>query len=273
MIDNTFGDTHYYKATIQYDGTGYAGFQWQKDIPSIQNDFNEAIKKLIDGKFTTLGASRTDTGVHAMVQVVKISSQTKIEHAGVVVALNSLLPKQIRCLEFGPCKSDFRPAVDPLSKEYRYFFTNTRNVIPENQRYIANFPLQLDLNAMQVCVQAIIGTHDFHNFCSAGSNVKSTIREITSCELSEINPHTVLSRSELFKISKDLDNCYQLRIEGNGFLKQMVRHIVSGLWMVGSGKLTTEEFLNLLNGPKRDKRVWKVAAPYGLYLHEIKYPV
>lgn len=269
---NTFGNTHYYKAIIQYDGSGYAGFQWQKDIPSIQNDFNQAMTKLIAGKFTTLGASRTDTGVHALEQVVKISSQIKIDHEGFSVALNRFLPKQIRCLNFGPCPSDFAPAVDPLSKEYRYLFTNTRNVLPENQRYIANFPYQLNLDAMKICVQGIVGTHDFRNFCSAGSNVKSTVRDISICELSLINPHDVLSESELFQISKDLQSCYQLRIVGNGFLKQMIRHIVSGLWMVGSGKYSPEEFLNLLSVPKRDKRIWKVAAPYGLYLHQINYP-
>ena len=65
-VKNTFGNMHYYKATLQYDGTGYAGFQWQKEIPSIQNDFNHAIKSLVPGKITTMGASRTDTGVHAI---------------------------------------------------------------------------------------------------------------------------------------------------------------------------------------------------------------
>jgi len=262
---------HYYKATIQYDGTGYAGFQWQKEIPSIQNDFNQAIKIIIDGKVTTMGASRTDTGVHAMEQVVKITSQNMIECSSFVIALNKMLPIQIRCLDINPCKGDFKPASDPLSKEYRYYFTNKRNVSLEERRFISNFSLPLDLNSMLTCVQNIQGTHDFHNFCSTGSNVKSTVRDITICELSEINPHSILSRTELFNIPPELSSCYQLRIEGNGFLKQMIRHIVSALWMVGSGKLTILDFINLLNGPKREKRIWKVAAPNGLFLHEINY--
>lgn len=265
-------DMHYYKATIQYDGTGYAGFQWQKEIPSIQNDFNQAIKQVIEGKITTMGASRTDSGVHAMEQVVKISSQNFIECASSLIELNQMLPAQIKCLDIIPCKGDFKPASDPLFKEYRYYFTNKRNVSIDDRRFISNFPIQLDLNAMLICVSAILGTHDFRNFCSAGSNVKSTIRNITFCELSEINPHAVLTKSKLFSIPKDLTTCYQFRIEGNGFLKQMIRHLVSAMWMVGSGKLTTTDFLNQLNGPKRDKRIWKVAAPNGLFLYEIKYP-
>lgn len=271
VIDNIFGSTHYYQATIQYDGTGYAGFQWQKDIPSIQHDFNLAVQKLLEGRFTTLGASRTDTGVHAMEQVVKISSQFKIDHPDFVKALNQMLPNQIRCLEFRPCRSDFHPAADPVAKEYRYFFTNVRNVDPENHKFIANIPYQLNLDDMQTCVNSLVGTHDFHNFCSAGSNVKSSIRTITQCELTQINPQDIFNHTNLFRISPNLTSCYQLRIEGNGFLKQMIRHLMSSFWMVGCGKLSTQEFSNLLNGPKKEKRLWKVAAPYGLFLHKITF--
>lgn len=264
---------HYYKATIQYDGTNYAGFQWQKDIPSIQNDLNQAIKNIISGKITTMGASRTDTGVHAREQIVKVTSENPIECSTFLDPFNKVLPSQIRCLEFIPCKWDFKPASDSISKEYHYYFTNKRNVPADERRFVSNFSLQLDLDAMMICVQAILGTHDFHNFCSAGSNVKSTIRDITFCELSQINPHTTLSNSEIFSLPKYLVNCYQLKIEGNGFLKQMIRHLVSALWMVGSGKLTTADFLYLLNGPKKEKRIWKTAAPNGLFLFKTKYPI
>lgn len=262
---------NYYKATIQYDGTGYAGFQWQKDIPSIQNDFNLAIKSIIDGKITTMGASRTDTGVHALKQIVKISSENTIECPTTLVALNQKLPPQISCLTLSQCHGNFKPASDTLSKEYRYYFTNMRNVPADERRFISNFPITLDLSSMEICVQALRGIHDFRNFCSAGSNVKSTIREITFCELSEINPHTIFPQSELFGLPKNLKQCYQFKIEGNGFLKQMIRHLVSALWMVGSGKLTPDDFLNLLNGPIKEKRLWKVASPNGLFLFEIKY--
>ena len=262
---------YYYKATLQYDGTGYAGFQWQKDIPSIQNDFNQAITSLIQGKITTMGASRTDTGVHALKQVVKITSQNPIECSSTLGPLNHALPAQIRCLELEVCPSEFKPANDPISKEYRYYFTNIRNVEDLDRRFIANFSLPLDIELMKRCLREILGTHDFQNFCSAGSNVKSTIRDITSCELTEINPHSIFRESELFKIPLQQTSCYQLRIEGNGFLKQMIRHLVSALWMVGSGKLTRDEFIFQLKGPKREKRIWKVASPSGLYLYGIKY--
>jgi tRNA pseudouridine38-40 synthase len=267
-IENT---KYYYKAILQYDGTGYAGFQWQKDIPSIQNDFNQAIASLIQGKITTMGASRTDTGVHALKQVVKITSENPIDCPTTLGPLNLALPSQIRCLGLEACSSHFKPANDPISKEYRYYFTNIRNVEQLDRRFIANFSLPLDIELMRKCLHEILGIHDFQNFCSAGSNVKSTVREINLCELTEINPHTIFGTSELFKVPLQQKSCYQLRIEGNGFLKQMIRHLVSSLWMVGSGRLTINEFIVQLKGPKREKRIWKVASPSGLYLYEIKY--
>ena len=125
---------------------------------------------------------------------------------------------------------------------------------------------------MNICIRALKGKHDFSNFYSSGSNVKSTVREISFCELCEINPHEIFAGSELFKLPVELRSCYQLRIEANGFLKQMIRHIVSALWMVGSGKITAEEFLSFLEGPKSEKQLWKVAPPNGLYLYRINYP-
>lgn len=263
---------YYYKATIQYDGTGYAGFQWQKDIPSVQNDFNLALKTLVEGKITTMSASRTDTGVHAIDQVVKITSQYSIDTSSFLPSFNQTLPAQIKCLEIVPCKGEFKPASDPISKEYRYYFTNQRSVQPEDRRFVANFPLELDFDLMKECLKEILGTHDFRNFCSAGSNVKSTIRTIHFCELSEINPQTIFLDSHLFQFPQHLLSCYQLKIEGNGFLKQMIRHLMSGLWMVGSGRITKADFIHILNGPLKEKRLWKVAAPNGLFLYKITYP-
>lgn len=263
---------NYYRAKIQYDGTSYYGFQWQKDIPTIQDDLNKAIKCIVAGKVTTMGASRTDSGVHAMEQVVKITSEQEIDCSTFLKLANSILTPQIRFLDIISCAGDFRPASDHLSKEYRYYFTNEKVITIKDRRFISNFSKPLDLNSISTCVNSLVGTHSFHNFCSAGSNVKSTTRTILTSELKEINPQIIFSQADLFMMPKDLKSCYQLKIEGNGFLKQMIRHIVSALWMVGSGKLTTEDFSILLNGPKKNTRMWKVAHPNGLFLCQVKYP-
>ena len=261
---------HYYKTTIQYEGTNYAGFQWQNGLKTIQSEFNSAVSKLLDGKFTTMAASRTDPGVHAIEQVVKISAENPIDLLSFVKTFNHFLPRNISCLDINECAGLFRPA-SAESKEYRYFFTNKTRVSKAEQQFIGNISNPLNIEEMMTCVRALVGTHDFCNFYSMGSNVKSSIRCISVCELSEINPHAIFSNFELFKIPSELDSCYQLQIQANGFLKQMIRHIVSALWMVGTGKLSGDDFLALLNGPKIDKQLWKVASPNGLFLYQIFY--
>jgi tRNA pseudouridine38-40 synthase len=184
-----------------------------------------------------------------------------------------LVLSDIRCISIEPCDGLFRPAASAISKEYRYFFTNKTQVDKKQQRFIANISNVLDLGLMLDCAQLLVGMHDFCNFYSSGSNVKSTIRKISICELTEINPNDILLDSALFPIDKDLNKCFELRIEANGFLKQMIRHLVSALWMVGSGKLSSAEFMTLLNGPKILKQRWKVAPPNGLFLYQINYPI
>lgn len=264
---------YYYKTLIQYNGTHYAGFQWQNGIQTVQSEFNRALSKIMDGKVTTTAASRTDTGVHAREQVVKITSSKPIEINHFLEILNQELSPDIRCVSIEPCDGLFKPAAFARSKEYRYFFTNKLQVTKEEQYFIANISNKLDLVAIMTCIQALKGEHDFCNFYSSGSNVKTTIRNISVCELTSINPHDIFSNLDLFEIPTNITNCYQLRIEANGFLKQMIRHIVSALWMVGSGKISTDDFLQLLNGPKVEKQLWKVAPANGLFLYRIDYSV
>jgi tRNA pseudouridine38-40 synthase len=261
---------HYYKSIIQYDGTGYAGFQFQKDAPTIQNDFNCAIKKIIKGKVTTMGGSRTDAGVHALKQIVKITTEFPIDGATFVLQLNSVLGAQIRCLAIDVCDWNFRPTMVPLFKEYRYYFTNTAAAQKSGQRFISNFPYELNLDFMQICIKKILGEHNFCNFASQGSNVQNTIRTIFDCELTKLKVSQIQMNSKLFPFPIEVESCYQLKIKGNGFLKQMIRHLVSAIWMVGCGKLTIREFEFLLSGAELKKRPWKVAPPNGLFLYDFK---
>lgn len=262
---------NYYKAQVQYAGTDYAGFQWQNNLKTVQSEFNEALSKLLEGKFTTKGASRTDTGVHALDQVIKITSENIIESSSFLPKLNAALPASIRCLHLEACHGKFQPGTEAVSKEYRYFFTNKTQVSKEESQFIANISNPLNEQVMLKCMEQLQGIHDFVNFYSTGSNVKSSIRTVHSCHLKQVNPHDIFTGNSLFPIPSHLDQCYELRIEADGFIKQMIRHIVSGLWMVGSGKLSVEDFRILLNGPKKEKQLWKVASPNGLYLFKINY--
>lgn len=261
---------NYYKAIIQYQGTGYGGFQWQKDVSSIQNELNQALYRVLKGKVTTVGASRTDAGVHAYTQVVKISSEDHLHSDILRAQLNTFLPATIRCLALDSCDGHFRPVSDSAMKEYRYLFTNNIGVDCRDQLFIANSPYQLNIELMKKCAGMIVGQHDFHNFSSAGSNVKSTTRAVMQSEISIVDPRIVLKDS-VFNLPDELTQCYQFRIESEGFLKQMVRHLMSALWFVGREKITPEDFYSFIYSSKKAGQLWRVAPARGLYLYRIDY--
>ncbi len=258
---------NYYKAILQYDGSDHIGFQWQEGMPTIQGDLNLALQKILEGKVTTRAASRTDKGVHAFGQVVKISAEDPepLDAA----RLNAALPSHIRCLDFTPCPGSFIPSVDQISKEYRYLFTNTPGVSGKLQRYIAQTPFSLNIDNVQTCVNMLKGTNNFRNFWSIGGLANTTLRDILQCDLTMIDPRE-LFRDTLFTAG-EVTSCWQFRIVGKGFLKHMVRHLVGALWMVGNGRLSVEDFSQLLHGEQREQRPWKKADPRGLYLLKVSY--
>ncbi len=258
---------NYYKAIIQYDGTDRIGFQWQEGMPTIQGDLNLSLQKILQGKVTTRAASRTDKGVHAFGQVVKISAEdpTTLDAA----LLNTALPSHMRCLDVSPCAGAFIPSVDQLSKEYRYLFTNTPGVSGQDQRYIAQTPYLLNIDNIQTCIDMLKGTNDFKNFWSIGGLANTTFRDILQCDLTMIDPE-LLFRNSLFTAGQ-VTSCWQFRIVGKGFIKHMVRHLVGALWMVGNGRLSVEDFSKLLHGEQKEQRPWKKADPRGLYLLKVNY--
>lgn len=258
---------NYYKAILQYDGTDRIGFQWQEGMPTIQGDLNLSLQTILQGKVTTRAASRTDKGVHAFGQVVKISAEdTSMLDA---TRLNAALPSHIRCLDVSPCRGDFIPSVDQTSKEYRYLFTNTPGVSGTDQRYIAQTPYPLNITHIESCVAMLKGTKDFKNFWSIGGPSNTTLREIIETDLTIIDPHE-LFRDSLFTAGQ-VTSCWQFRIKGKGFLKHMVRHLVGALWMVGNGRLSVQDFSDLLHGEQKKQRPWKKADPRGLYLLKVSY--
>lgn len=261
----------YYRAVVRYDGTGYYGFQWQQGLPTIQGELNAALAKVLGENTSCGGSSRTDTGVHALGQVIRITSETEMDCRKLERALKLVLPSQIEVVSLEESEKEFRPARDSVSKEYRYFFSNTPGVDGTSQRFIANNTFRLDPQVMKACAKLIEGKHSFHNFVSTGSNVGTTEREISLCELTVIDPGKVFSQVPLFPVPPEISSCYQFRIVGNGFLKQMIRHLMSALWKAGNGKLSVEEFHELLSGPGREDRLWRAAHPKGLFLWKIDF--
>lgn len=255
-----------YQAILQYDGTDRAGFMAQAGMRTIQGDLDDSLAKIIPVGFTSRAASRTDKGVHALAQVIKLSLEAPVALSR--EAVNSVLPAHMRCLDLSPCAADFIPSMDQYSKEYRYFFT-TNSLDGHDPRYVTIPPAPLDLEAIQACVALLAGTHDFKNFWSIGGTANTTVREVFACDLTLIDPRTFFAGT-LFSAG-EATSCWQFRIVGRGFMKHMVRHLVGALWSVGTGKLSVSEFEHLLTGPQKEQRPWRKADPQGLYLVKVSY--
>ncbi len=250
---------HYYRLSLQYKGTRYSGWQVQPDGKTVQGELNQALKKITkDEDVKSMGSGRTDAGVHALDQVVKIAIHLEINPENLLKALNSNLPEDIRVNSAAISDEFFMPTVHAKSKEYHYRFTCGRSVTAFQTEFIANQSFELDLEKMNKACKLLLGEHDFVNYFCEGTDVSSTVRSIFECE--------ILVVKEVGMMPAHL----MLRIVGSGFLKQMVRLIVGALWNVGRGKISLEDFTKSLGSP-RGERMGAVVPPEGLYLARVNY--
>jgi tRNA pseudouridine38-40 synthase len=253
----------FYKLTLSYQGTNYFGWQIQKpDQITVQSVLEDSLKKISKSSdIKTIGSGRTDAGVHALNQVVRIEMPLKIEETSLVRALNSFLPLDIRAKKVELTDEHFHPIFSARKKEYIYLFS-TSLPTPFQQHLVSYVPFDLDLNSMQKAAQCFVGEFDFCNFFTVGTAVKSTTRTIYKAE---IVPYS----------SQDFEMYFQdvlaLKIEGTGFLKQMVRLIMGTIWEAGRGKVDLEQIRSHLKGQSFSKKLAAVAPPQGLYLSSVTY--
>lgn len=253
---------HYYKLTLQYKGTRYLGWQIQPDSAGItvQGELNKALQIISKSdSVKSMGAGRTDAGVHALGQVAKIGIELKIPPENLVKALNVNLPDDVRVLSCEVSDEAFLPTVHAKSKEYHYRFTFTRTFTAFQNDLIQNYPFELDIEKMREACTALVGRHDFTNFFCEGTDVSSHVREIYECDIYPIEQGEWM-----------LPSHFVFRIVGNGFLKQMVRLLMGALWNVGRGKISVQEFRAAL-GPQKVERLGPVAPPHGLYMVRVNY--
>lgn len=253
---------HYYQLTIQYKGTRYLGWQVQAEDAglTVQGELNKALTIISKAKSQSMGSGRTDAGVHALGQVVKIAIELAIAPENLLKALNGNLPEDIRVIAAQESNFEFMPTVHAISKEYQYRFTCNRQATALQNDLIVNHPFDLDLDLMRQACKILVGEHDFVNYFCQGTDVSSTVRTIFECEILEIPqgdwgmlpPH------------------YAFRVLGNGFLKQMVRLLMGALWNVGRGKISLEDFQTSLNS-KVSERMGATAPPHGLYMVRVNY--
>lgn len=237
---------------IEYDGTNYHGWQYQKNAVTVQETVTHAIKKITGEKVDLIGSSRTDAGVHAFYQVANFKTNTKIPSEKLPYALNSVLPDDISVVEAKDVSDDFHARYSTKRKRYRYLILNRRFPVPMMRNYSWHIGQDLNIEDMKKALKHFIGKHDFSAFKASGSSAKNPVRTIYDVCLEKEN--------ELIKVE----------IEADGFLYNMVRIIAGTIAYVGIGKIKADDIPDILSSKDRT-RAGITAPPQGLYLLKIFY--
>ena len=240
------------KLTIAYDGTNYCGWQIQPNGITIEEVLNRKLSELTGEQFTVIGASRTDSGVHARGNVAVFDTESPIPAERMAYALNRKLPEDIVVVKSEEVALDWHPRYQDCTKTYEYHIWNAEVPDPTKRHTTYHVSYRLNLEKMRKAAQYLVGEHDFVSFCSIHKNVKTTVRTIYDL--------TVEKNAEELVI----------RVRGNGFLYNMVRIIVGTLLRVGRGFYTPEQVKEILEAKNRDA-AGVTAPPQGLMLMEIKY--
>lgn len=252
---------HSYKTIISYKGTNYFGWQSQpkEDKATIQETIQASLNKIAKNQTcSVVGASRTDSGVHALGQVAKITLPFEVPAEKLKRGLNSLLPNDIVIQNCKECSIEFNPINDALEKEYRYYILSGSTNSPFLSEYTLFTQIPIKLRLMQKAAKEFIGTHDFYNFARRDSRAKTTIREITECSVHQ-SEHQFCSSQLIY-----------IKVRGKGFLKQMVRYMASAIIETGQEKIQIKEIKEHLQNNKKGK-LTKKAVSEGLHLHHIIY--
>ncbi|MFV0503143.1 MAG: tRNA pseudouridine(38-40) synthase TruA [Lachnospirales bacterium] len=220
--------------TMSYNGKRYHGWQKQKDTLTIQGELEKALKNIYEYDVSTIGASRTDSGVHALDQkAVYVVDNSKIPANKIYLALNKYLDDDIRVLNSSLIYDEFHPLLHVLNKTYKYYIYNN-NISNPLFYHTYTYGKELDIDKMNKACKYFLGENDFAAFCSSGNSSKTTIRKIN------------------YLFIKKTDNIIEVEINGDGFLYNMVRIIVGTLIMVGLGKIEPEDIKNIITSKNRE---------------------
>jgi tRNA pseudouridine38-40 synthase len=260
------------KLTVAYDGCVYAGWQVQPDKPTVQGTFEATWQRLTQESVRVSAAGRTDAGVHALGQVVGLSTQTRLSNDDLHRGLNALLPNDIAVCTVEDAADNFHATYDAIGKRYRYHIHNSRSPSVFDRNYSWHYPQPLDAVAMHAAAQALVGRHDFSSFETAGSPRPDSIRTIHGLKVVRSPAGELLGNSSTSIPGKlsFIPQHIAIDVAGDGFLYNMVRTIVGTLIEVGVGKQPTIWPAEVLAAQDR-RRAGQTAPPHGLFLVKVDY--
>ena len=247
------------RATIEYDGSNYGGWQVQKNAPSVQDALERALRLLTGRETRIRGAGRTDAGVHARGQTAAFPLPEKIPLENLREAMNSRLPPDIAVTAVREAADDFDPRRHCFRKQYTYSFTFGRPRPALDSRRSWPVPWPLSAEAMRAAAEMFLGKHDFTSFCNRERAGYDNSRIVERSEIRELRPDPAGRKRMVYYV------------EGRGFLYNMVRAIAGTLVEAGRGRFRPEDIPDILE--RRDRaRAGPGAPPGGLCLEWTLYP-
>jgi tRNA pseudouridine38-40 synthase len=238
---------------IEYDGSGYSGWQWQPHRRSVQAELEKALAKVANHTLTVICAGRTDAGVHALEQVVHCDVNVTRDLSAWLLGGNSNLPDDVRIIWVKEAIGDFHARYSAIARLYRYVILNRPVKSALECRQVTWCYHPLDAEVMHKAAQHLIGNHDFSSFRAQGCQSKSPVRMVYFVDAYRDGDKVII------------------QICANAFLYHMVRNIAGVLMEIGAGKRPEDWTLALLNAKKREM-AGVTAPPYGLYLEAVYYP-
>ena len=245
------------RLTVAYDGTNYHGWQIQNNGITIESELNRCLTDLLREPVEVIGASRTDSGVHALGNIAVFDTTSRMPAEKISYALNQRLPEDIRIQKSEQVPQDWHPRRCDSRKTYEYRIYRAQFPMPVKRLYSLFTYYELDVNRMQEAAAYLEGEHDFKSFCQTGAQVESTVRTLYSVEVEEQG-----------------ENDLVIRVCGNGFLYNMVRIIAGTLLDIGQGKRDPMDIFTILEAKDRST-AGPTAPAHGLPLMQIirKQPV
>ncbi len=229
------------KLVVAYDGTAYRGWQVQPGADTIEGELNKALSALLKEEIWVIGASRTDSGVHALCNVAVFDTNARMPAEKISYALNQRLPEDIRVQDSREVAADFHPRRCNSRKTYEYRILNREFPMPTKRLYAYFTYVPLDVGKMKQAAAYLVGEHDFKSFCSTASAAESTIRTIYELTVDKTGEEILV------------------RVSGSGFLYNMVRIIAGTLMEAGKGSLAPERMEEILKA--RDRKAAGPTAP------------
>lgn len=240
-----------YFIEFKYDGTAYHGWQIQPEARSVQGELQRVLSVLLRGETSVTGAGRTDTGVHARMMAAHFDTCQTVDCDNLVYRLNRLLPRDISVDDVYPVADDMHARFSACSRTYHYYIHCRKDAFLRH--YSCEVFFALDFDKMNEAAALLLDNSDFAAFCKSHTDVKTTLCEVTEA-----------------RWVKDGEYSWHFVITANRFLRNMVRAVVGTLVDVGRGRISIDDFKEIMDGKNRSGAGESMPG-HALFLENIKY--